>query len=227
MKGFLQEIFTSIQGEGLLVGQRMSFVRLLGCNLRCRYCDSPEAQQRQGPCRCAGASLENPVAIDSILDAITEEKVAVTGGEPLLQVEFLQELCARLMEQDKYLYLETNGSLPEALGQVIDGFDMVSLDFKIPSATGQEPLWDAHERSLRAAAARDVFVKAVITSGMQQEELSTVCGIIASIDPKIPLVLQPVFGETVAGLLELQASALEMLSDVRVIPQIHKHLGLR
>lgn len=227
MNGFLHEIFTSVQGEGLLIGQRMSFVRLLGCNLHCRYCDSPEARQRQGPCRCGDGSIENPVGVDVILDKITEGKVAVTGGEPLLQVDFLQELCVRLMEQDKFLYLETNGSLPEALSRVIDGFDTVCLDFKIPSATGQGPLWAAHERSLRVAAARDVFVKAVITQDVRAEELSTVCGIVARIDPKIPLVLQPVFGETVTGLLALQAAALESLRDVRVIPQVHKYLGLR
>ncbi|MBE0432567.1 7-carboxy-7-deazaguanine synthase QueE [candidate division WOR-3 bacterium] len=227
MKGFVREVFASVQGEGLMVGQRMSFVRLLGCNLGCRYCDSTSARSMEGPFLCGSESFENPLSVEFLLDRITEKKVAITGGEPLLQVDFLQELCARLLEHDKYLYLETNGSLPDALGRVIANFRMVCMDFKIPSATGQRPLWDEHAQSLRIAAATGVFVKAVITRDLRPEELSMACEIIARVDKRIPLVIQPVFGQAVGNLLELQAAALESLFDVRVIPQVHKYLGLR
>lgn len=227
MKGFVREVFTSVQGEGLLVGQRMSFVRLLGCNLRCRYCDSTVARTMQGPFQCGSESFDNPVSVDLLLDRITEKTVAVTGGEPLLQVDFLQEMCARLLEHDRCLYLETNGSLPDALGRVIANFRTVCMDFKIPSATGQRPMWDEHAQSLRIAASTGVFVKAVITRDLRPEELSMACEIIARVDKRIPLVIQPVFGQTTGNLLEVQATALETLCDVRVLPQIHKYLDLR
>ena len=46
------EVFSAIQGEGALVGERQVFLRLTGCNIRCAYCDQPEAlEKRPGPCR--------------------------------------------------------------------------------------------------------------------------------------------------------------------------------
>ncbi len=45
-------MFSAIQGEAALVGERQVFVRLTGCNIRCAYCDQPEALElRSGPCR--------------------------------------------------------------------------------------------------------------------------------------------------------------------------------
>lgn len=227
MKGFVREIFTSLQGEGLKVGQRMTFVRLLGCNLRCAYCDTPESQKTEGPLFYNGRSFGNPVAADFVADRIEEERVAITGGEPLLQVDFLQELCERLSVLRKSLYLETNGSLPEDLQRVRDHFDTICLDFKIPSATGQKQMWHAHERSLHIASVKDVFVKVVIDSNFKPAELRKACSIIARADKKIPLVIQPVFGRQIGNLLELQRSALGFLNDVRVIPQIHKYLNVK
>lgn len=227
MKGFVREIFTSMQGEGLKVGQRMTFVRLLGCNLRCTYCDTPESQKTEGPLFYNGHSFGNPVVVDFVVDRIKEKHVAITGGEPLLQVDFLQDLCERLSVLHKSLYLETNGSLPEHLQRVRDYFDMICLDFKIPSATGQKQMWRVHERSLHIASAKDVFVKVVIDSNFKLAEIRKACSIIARVDKKIPLVIQPVFGRQIENLLELQRSALGFLNDVRVIPQIHKYLNVR
>ena len=47
--GYLSEIFVSFQGEGAHVGYRHLFVRLAGCNLRCRYCDTPDSRERTTP----------------------------------------------------------------------------------------------------------------------------------------------------------------------------------
>jgi 7-carboxy-7-deazaguanine synthase len=226
VKGFIREIFTSLQGEGLEVGQRMAFVRLLGCNLLCAYCDSPEARKMEGPLFYKGKSFTNPVDVDFVIDKIEDDRVAITGGEPLLQVDFLQELCPRLVRMQKSLYLETNGSLPDNLQQVKEYFDTICLDFKVPSATGQKQLWHEHERSLNIAATADVFVKVVIDANFQPAELSTTCEIIVRVNRKIPLVIQPVFGRQINNLLELQQTALRVLDDVRVIPQIHKYLNI-
>ncbi len=227
MKGYIREIFTSLQGEGLKAGQRMVFVRLLGCNLLCAYCDSPEARKVEGPLFYKHRSFANPVDVDFVIDKIEDDRVAITGGEPLLQVDFLMELCPRLMRMQKSLYLETNGSLPDNLQKVKEYFSTICLDFKIPSATGQKQLWQEHERSLNIAAGADVFVKVVIDVDFQPGELSTTCEIIKRVDRKIPLVIQPVFGRHIDNLLELQRTALRVLDDVRVIPQIHKYLNIR
>jgi len=226
MKGFVREVFTSIQGEGLRIGQRMTFVRFLGCNVSCSYCDTKEAQSMEGPFMHEGQIFKNPVDVDFLLDKIEEKHVTMTGGEPLLQIYFLREICDRLKNLKKSLYLDTNGSLPDNLQQVVDYFDTICLDFKIPSATGRPKFWREHEKSLAIAAQKDVFVKIVINDNFLPGELDTTCAIIARVNKSVPLVIQPVFGSTIPNILELQKKALGVLEDVRVIPQIHKYLYL-
>ena len=227
MKGFVREAFTSVQGEGLHVGKRMSFVRFYGCNLTCNYCDTKESQKKTGPFLYGGKEYNNPVDVDFVIDKIRERHVVITGGEPLLQSGFLRELCTRLGSFNKSLYLETNGSLPEELATVAGLFDTICLDFKIPSATGLPQMWSEHEHSLEIARQGDVFVKIVINKDVTPVELRTVCEIISRVDRDIPLVIQPVFGETIPNILELHEKALGYLTDVRVIPQIHKYLNLQ
>jgi 7-carboxy-7-deazaguanine synthase len=227
MKGFVREVFTSIQGEGLKVGQRMDFVRFLGCNLSCSYCDTKEAQKMEGPFFHEGQLFKNPVEADFVIDKLKERFIAVTGGEPLLQIFFLRELCERLKTAENSLYLDTNGSLPDNLKQVVDYFDTICLDFKIPSATGRPKLWDEHERSLAIAMKKDVFVKIVINENFLAAELDTTCSIISRVCKDVPLVIQPVFGSRIPNILELQKKALDMLTDVRVIPQVNKYLYLQ
>jgi 7-carboxy-7-deazaguanine synthase len=229
MKGFVREVFTSIQGEGLRIGQRMSFLRLAGCNLSCNYCDTKDAQKMEGPFLYEGKIFNNPVAADFLIDKIPEHYVTITGGEPLLQIYFLRELCERLKPLDKSLYLDTNASLPDNLKDVVQFFDTICLDFKIPSATGRPRLWTEHEQSLAIAQTgdRDLFVKIVINENFLPAELDAVCQIISRVNRDVPLVIQPVFGTEIPDILQLQKKALNMISDVRVMPQIHKYLHLR
>ena len=227
MKGFVREIFTSIQGEGTKIGTRMTFVRFAGCNLSCNYCDTPDAQSADGPFLYEGKIFKNPVDVDFMLDKITGNDVAVTGGEPLLQVFFLHELCDQLSKNRKVLYLDTNGSLPDNLQQVVDHFETICLDFKIPSATGRPALWKEHEQSLAIAADRNVFVKIVINDNFLPGELEKTCAIMLRVNKNIPLVIQPVFGSKIPGILDIQRRALDLLDDVRIIPQVHKYLCVR
>ena len=190
MKGFVREIFTSIQGEGLRIGQRMTFVRFLGCNVSCNYCDTKEAQDMEGPFLYEGKIFKNPVDVDFLLSKIKEKQVAITGGEPLLQIYFLRDICGRLKNLNRSLYLDTNSSLPDNLQQVVDYFDTICLDFKIPSATGRPKLWEEHEKSLAIVAQKDVFVKIVINENFLPSELDTTCAIIARVNKSVPLVIQ-------------------------------------
>ena len=226
MTGYIREIFTSVQGEGVKLGKRQTFIRFLGCNLSCNYCDTPEAQTQKGPFIYAGKILQNPITVDNLIDEMDADEVAITGGEPLLQMDFLEELCKRILDFGKSIYLDTNGTLPEELGKVITYLDTVSLDFKIPTATGRPKLWDEHAACLEIAAQKKVFVKMVVNDNLLPQELDTACGIIKRVDPDITLVLQPVSNTTIPNILDIQKTALGMLKDVRIIPQVHKFLGL-
>jgi len=118
--GHVREILSSIQGEGMLVGRRQIFVRFLGCNLRCSFCDTPESQKMRGECRVQEAPniltfrvVENPITperalalIDS-LDLSLHHSVSMTGGEPLLQSDYVGDLAERLRRKKVTVYLET------------------------------------------------------------------------------------------------------------------------
>jgi organic radical activating enzyme len=226
MKGYVKELFTSIQGEGIVIGQRQTFIRFLGCNLTCSYCDTPDAQKKEGCFVYQDSVFENPIPVDILLDKVTEGVVAITGGEPLLQIDFLQKLCEEISRMHKRIYLDTNATLPNELKKVINYVNTVALDFKIPTATGERQFWREHEQCLNIAVLKEVFVKVVINREVLPQEISTVCDIIERVDNSIPLVIQPVFGEPVSALLDIQKKALSKLTDVRIIPQIHKYLGL-
>src|SRR5881227_32508 len=79
-KARLVEVFSSIQGEGILVGHRQVFVRTYGCNLRCTYCDSPETLKETGtPSHCRVETtpgswqfhkIENPVGASQLTEIV-------------------------------------------------------------------------------------------------------------------------------------------------------------
>ena len=152
--------------------------------------------------------------------------LSLTGGEPLLRQDFLSAWLPRMRPAFR-IYLETNGILVEALQQVIDLIDVVSMDIKLPSATGLRPFWDEHRKFLAASRGKECFVKAVMTNDTVEDDIVTAAGIIINVDPAIPFILQPATGPAApapAMVLAFQERALTILEDVRVIPQVHKML---
>ncbi|HWR39943.1 MAG TPA: 7-carboxy-7-deazaguanine synthase QueE [Patescibacteria group bacterium] len=236
----LVEIFSSIQGEGLYVGSRQVFVRLSGCNLACEYCDTPESRQpaanarwEQTPNQRDFCAIPNPVDETWLIQHLNRvletphHSVSFTGGEPLLQAAALERILPRI---NGTIYLETNGTLPAALAQILPMVQIISMDIKLPSVTGRNN-WQEHQRFLQLAASRELFVKLVITNETLPEEIDTALAMIAAKNTHIPLILQPVTpnaacrGVSPEKMLQLQEKALRQLTDVRVIPQTHKLMG--
>lgn len=110
------EIFKSIQGESTYAGLPCSFVRLVGCNLRCSYCDTTYAFTD---------GYDLPIQeIVTRVQAHGTTLAEITGGEPLMQ-EKTAALCARLLEHGFTVLIETNGSrdistLPAECVRIID-----------------------------------------------------------------------------------------------------------
>lgn len=101
----VNEIFQSIQGEGAQAGIPAVFLRLQGCNLRCPWCDTPNALDPGG-----GTVMSREKVMEQI-NQYTPNLVVVTGGEPLRQVTSLGMLIND-MDQHKHVWaLETNGTL--------------------------------------------------------------------------------------------------------------------
>ncbi len=246
----LHEIFTSIQGEALFAGLQQIFIRFSGCDLRCPWCDTPEAREDpldevwcQARPGVRGFTIENPAPVDEVLRVVKRilkydeegaiHSIALTGGEPLMHAEYVSSLAAGLRPLELPIMLETNGQRPDDLQTVLSMIDWVAADYKLDSAMGR-PLDDGARREfLRLAQYKRAFVKIVVTEDTTEEELAEVYDQIAAVDPACPVFIQPV---TPVGdirppngldLIRFRAIAMTRLRDVRVMPQIHPVLGLR
>ncbi len=94
------EIFESIQGEGLAVGQKHLFIRLFGCNLKCKYCDTDNFEEKNV------IKLTKSALYEEILD-YGAQIISFTGGEPLLQSDFLRDFLSEYKTSlKKTIYLD-------------------------------------------------------------------------------------------------------------------------
>lgn len=116
------EIFRSIQGESTHAGRPCVFVRLSGCNLRCRYCDTTYAYE-------GGESLSAP-AVRERIAALECGRIEFTGGEPLLQAKAI-DLMNALAGEGRDVLVETNGSRDIS---VLDARIAAIVDMKGPSS---------------------------------------------------------------------------------------------
>jgi 7-carboxy-7-deazaguanine synthase len=244
--GYVSEIFASFQGEGKWVGRRHLFVRMAGCNIRCRYCDTPDSLNPIQKCLVYLGGEEvrevanplTPAALSNLLGPLWQKEkglhaLALTGGEPLSQTEFLREWLAQAQLSLPVL-LETNGTYPEKLKHLLPWIRIVSMDIKLPSNSGERAFWRDHEEFLRASAEKDVYVKLPVDEETLLAEVETGVRLIAGVDRYIPLYLQPlvsypegVFLISPERLNAFYALACRYLCEVRILPQIHKVLGIR
>ncbi len=231
-------------------------MRFGGCDLRCRWCDSPRTWHPARECRIEiepGSGRfrvePNPLALETVLAAAKSlgarhhAVVSLTGGEPLLQPDVVGALAPAMRALGPRVLLETHGALPDALGQVVSAIDIVSMDWKLASdvrrATdpprGAVPGFEAeHERSLAVArGSGETVVKIVVTPASEDAEIDVAIACIARTHPEACLVLQPVTpgggvteGVPAGRLLGLVERASRRLAHVRVIPQTHTVLGL-
>jgi 7-carboxy-7-deazaguanine synthase len=205
MKLQVCETFYSILGESTLAGLPAFFIRLTGCNLRCRYCDTVYAYE--GGEEMAARELVNNAA------SHPARRVLVTGGEPLLQAGTLP-LLAALADAGLTVLLETNGSLPI---KEVDVRVRRILDLKCPGS-GMEAhnLWGNLEQ-LRDGDE----VKFVITDqgdfawALEVIERNTLAG-------RVPLLISPVFGAVPPQ--EAAAWILESGLPLRLNLQLHKYI---
>ena len=243
-KADLLEIFSSIQGEGVLVGCRQIFLRFPDCNLNCRYCDtdflrSKVCQVEKHPGTGELDPFDNPLDFATVKDLISawdtelpgaHHSISVTGGEPLLHQQLLASWLPEL-RRILPVYLETNGTLPDQLALLIHHLDWISMDIKLQSQTGLETSWDLHRQFLEIANQIDCYVKLVVGEETPDQELQTAADLVAKVSNQIPIILQPVTigGKITLGtkrLLQMQAVISERNPNVRVIPQTHRFIGV-
>ena len=199
----VSEIFASIQGETSYVGLPFAFVRLTGCNLRCRYCDTTYAYDD-------GEELPL-VEVVSRVTFFGIPRVTVTGGEPLLQEE-APALVAALLDLGHTVLVETNGTVPLSR---LDPRAVKIMDVKCP-ASGEAEKTDWGNFALLTS--RDE-VKFVVSS---EEDYRFAREVIRKYGKERPFtaLLSPAF-----GLLPPEKLAGWMIGDAldaRFQLQIHK-----
>ncbi len=233
----LSEVFSSLQGEGPYVGEKQIFIRFEECHIHCEYCDELDK-----PAKAYTISQ-----VMEIVDELESQKgphrsVSLTGGEPLLYLPFIEGLIPKLKARGLAIYLETDGILWKALESIIDLVDVVAMDMKPPSVTKEGNFDEAHRKFLEVALKKDVFVKVVLSHDIVQDEFDAHVKIVQSLAPQIPFILQPISavdsksGAVIDGhddavlmerLEQLKRNAQQLLSDVRIVPRLHKILKIR
>ncbi len=198
------EIFHSIQGESSHAGRPCAFVRLTGCNLRCRWCDSEYT-----------FSGGEQMSTDDVVRRVKSygcNLVEVTGGEPLAQKEAL-DLIRRLCDEGFEVLIETSGSIDIA---PVDKRATIILDIKCPgSGEAEKNRWE----NLQHLKPNDE-IKFVIADRADYDWSRKV---IEQRDlRRWILLLSPVWGE-----MDLKSLAEWMLADrvpARLQTQLHKHI---
>ena len=214
----IKEIFTSIQGEGPYIGVKQLFIRFCGCNLSCEYCDTDY-------------DGGNVYTVEELLAEVNKHSnchsVSLTGGEPLLNTEFLKEF---LPECHLPIYLETNATLASELKEIINYVDYIAADIKLPSATGEAALWKEHEAFFEWASKKKLFAKIIFDSSITDDEIENSIKLAAKYG--IEIILQPkCTPESVKPDMILAEKIfdkfLQKYKKVRFIPQVHKFLEVR
>ena len=240
----LIEIFSSIQGEGPLLGYRQIFIRFAHCNLNCEYCDTPFKSVEQCKVESTPGSERlvewpNPVSasrIENLISAWTSNQaglhhsISLTGGEPLLHLDVLRDWLP-MLRSFLPIYLETNGTLVAQLEVLLPEIDFISMDIKLPSISGQGELWDQHSDFLKIASQKKTFVKVVVDKNTPLQEIRQAASLVAEVAPDIDFIVQPRTGPngidiSTQALLKVQQDISSILSQVRVIPQTHHFLGV-
>lgn len=215
----VNEIFTSIQGEGIHTGLVTTFIRLAGCDLRCRWCDTPYA-----------LSLKDgkPMSADEVLEEIRSggtDLVCITGGEPLFQ-KGTNLLVKKLLESGFRVDLETNGANDISILPLKEGSLFLSMDVKPPSSGESDGFLISNLDHMRGDDQLKFIVK-------DEKDLDFTMDFLSKHLPKCNIIIAPCSNEGGDKIAEriiwemknCQAVAFRnVLKRIRVMIQTHKVL---
>ena len=204
----VNEIFLSIQGEGIHIGLPTVFLRLFACDLRCTWCDTMYAVEGSD-----FREIETGEVLSRVL-GYGCSRVCITGGEPLIQRQAVEDVTGVLLERDFTVVLETSGN-KKPPGIFSHPNSVVSMDCKCPGSGMAERM----DFSLYEALGEKDQLKFVIADEADYEYAS---GILAQHRIRASIIFQPVWGAKADWIA--QRILRDSMENVRVLPQLHKIL---
>lgn len=214
----INEIFSSIDGEGIRTGYLVTFIRTFACNLLCSYCDTlyavkPETEEDK-------LKAYTIMSVNDVVNKCKEygnHRITFTGGEPLIQKD-ANELINALTSQGFEVNIETNGAVE--LESHIDKWEhneniILTMDWKSPSSGMRNRMI---ESNLELLNNRDVL-KFVVGS---EEDLQDMLNVIITHDLCCNIFVSPVFGN-IEGKDIVKFMQEHNLQNVRVQIQLHKY----
>lgn len=218
----INEIFSSIEGEGIRSGYLATFIRAQGCNLRCSYCDTAYAQDLID-------GDKKPQYVEMSVDAIAKkccelknQRITFTGGEPLLQSDAI-ELLETLTANDFVVNVETNGSVDLALlfGKNNINLDniIVTMDWKSLSSLMNKEMRPTNLPYLRS---QDVL-KFVVGNHIDLLEMCRILKLLEQLKCEASIFVSPIYGQ-IQGSDIVEFLKAENLQNVRLQLQLHKYI---
>jgi 7-carboxy-7-deazaguanine synthase len=233
----LSEIFTSIEGEGILIGTKTMFIRMAGCHLGCIWCDTRYALPFD-----SGKAY----TLEHVKKMISEElrpntyKVNFTGGEPLLQHLAVADLAKFIKDKGLKTYLESSCFDSHRFEKVLPFIDISKIEFKMSDSEAVDSEHHAtlliNEREcldMSIAWSKTTYVKVVVTASSSIEEFRKLLhDTFAHIQTRdlAGFIIQPSSGmeaPSLEKLLDFYDATYPIYHNVRIIPQLHKLIGVR
>jgi organic radical activating enzyme len=233
----LSEIFTSIEGEGVLFGTKTMFVRMAGCPLRCHWCDTTYAIPMDSG---------NDYSIEEVEELIFESlqpntyKVNFTGGEPLVQHKAIIELAKFVRQKGIRTYLESACYDYARFSKVLPYIDICKIEFKLrDSKVVDDKHYDNLLKNeleclkLAVSSGKTAFIKIVVTNSSSIKEFTELVHKVfreAKPTDVAGFIIQPsheVDEPTLDVLFGFYDVVYPLYDEVRIVPQLHKTVGVR
>ena len=235
MKIRLFEIFTSVEGEGILYGTKTLFVRLAGCPFTCFYCDTKESLPLDSGTEYSIEEANQ--LIDTNLKNQTY-KVNFTGGDPLIQHQAVALLAKHIQDKKIPTYLESSCFDIDRFNHVLPFIDIVKIEFKTKDSDfvdsqHYEKLIGHTMKCLKSSiqAKKTTYIKIVVSSKTKLDEFKELTNQIFKIVSKDDIdgfIIQPTYGisePSLELLLNLYDIVYPHYIEVKVVPQLHKFIG--